>query len=74
MRMIGSSNNYPINGFTHFLIHLTVIPVFLCFRKFIEYPFCIFPVHITKSHNVFRTLYFIDIGMPHATNTYGCNI
>ena len=74
MSMVGSSNNYPIDRFTHFIVHLPIVPIFLCFRKFVEHTFCISPVHIAKSHNVFSALHLINIGMSHAANTHGCKI
>ena len=74
MSMVGGSNDYAVNGFAHFIVHLAIIPVFLRIREFIEYAFGIFPVYVTKGYDVFGALHVVDVGMAHTADTYGCEV
>ena len=74
MCMVGSSNDHCINGFSHFIVHFTIIPIFLCIGEFVEYTFCVAPIYVTEGYDVFCILHMVDVGVSHSTYTNGSNV
>ena len=72
--MVGSSNQYGVDGFTHFVIHLAVIPVLFSLRMTFEYRFSIFPVDIAKRYDIFCFLHILKVGITHTADTDSSNV
>ena len=73
MGVIGCGNNNGIDAFPHFVVHLTVIVVFLCFWKIFKNTVAIFPVNIGQSNNIL-TLQIFKVGKTHTSYAHPCNI
>ena len=72
--MVGCCNQYGVDGFAHFVIHLTIIPILFSLRMTIEYRFCIFPVDIAKCYDIFCFFHVLQVGITHTADTDGCNV
>ena len=72
--MVGSSNDYAINGFAHFIVHFAVIPYFFAFGNSSNTPLAYFQSTSQRATMFSVPFTLLMLACPHTADTYGCEV